>query len=77
MSVKLLLPLCALDGVSLALIGWDQVMITAASEQERGESDPEYSCLSEDGKRVKEYSEEVKAAAVRWRSAILDRGPNA
>ena len=34
-------------------------------EQERGESDPEYSCLSEDGKRVKEYSEEVKAAAVR------------
>ena len=34
-------------------------------EQDRGESDPEYSCLSEDGKRVKEYSEEVKAAAVR------------
>ena len=30
---KVTSPLCALDGMSLALIGWDQVMITAAWQQ--------------------------------------------
>ena len=47
MSVKLLLPLCALDGMSEALIGWDQVTITSARqwvERERERCTPSEDC---------------------------------